>query len=102
MIRTTHIRSAQAISPRERLVFCVSTQALTRVHRRDACAHIGQNIASAGKTHAATRTYRLVRERGETNVLEGQIYQPTILSNVPPDIAVANEETLGGKSHGSE
>jgi hypothetical protein len=33
-------------------------------------------------------------------VLEGQIYQPTILSNVPPDIAVANEETLGGKSHG--
>ena len=28
-------------------------------------------------------------------VFEGQIYQPTILSNVPLDIAVANEETFG-------
>ena len=33
-------------------------------------------------------------------MLEGQIYQPTILSNVALDIAVANEETFGGKSHG--
>jgi acyl-CoA reductase-like NAD-dependent aldehyde dehydrogenase len=28
-------------------------------------------------------------------VFEGQIYQPTILSNVPQDAAVANEETFG-------
>ena len=28
-------------------------------------------------------------------VFEGQIYQPTILSNVPLDVAVANEETFG-------
>src|ERR1700754_3983458 len=28
-------------------------------------------------------------------VHEGQIYQPTILSNVPLDVAVANEETFG-------
>src|SRR6202041_2159299 len=28
-------------------------------------------------------------------VFEGQIYQPTILSNVPLDAAVANEETFG-------
>src|SRR5712664_2870556 len=28
-------------------------------------------------------------------VIDGQIYQPTILSNVPLDTAVANEETFG-------
>jgi len=43
---------------------------------------VKEAIAKGAKLHAG-------------GVFEGQIYQPTILSNVPLDVAVANEETFG-------
>src|SRR5258705_1219715 len=78
--------------------FVARTKTLRSGDPQDPQTTIGPLITPAAVKLVDERVKEAVA-RGATlhtgGVFEGQIYQPTILSNVPLDAAVANEETFG-------
>jgi acyl-CoA reductase-like NAD-dependent aldehyde dehydrogenase len=78
--------------------FTVRTKALPSGDPQDHKTIIGPLITPAAVKLADDRVKEAVAKGAKLHtggVFEGQIYRPTILSNVPLDTAVANEETFG-------
>jgi len=78
--------------------FVARTKALPSGDPQDHKTIIGPLITPAAVKLVDDRVKEAVAKGAKLHtggVFEGQIYQPTILSNVPLDTAVANEETFG-------
>jgi acyl-CoA reductase-like NAD-dependent aldehyde dehydrogenase len=78
--------------------FATRTKTLPSGDPRDHKTIIGPLITPAAVKLVDDRVKEAVAKGAKLltgGVFEGQIYQPTILSNVPLDTAVANEETFG-------
>jgi len=78
--------------------FTVRTKALPSGDPQDHKTIIGPLITPAAVSLVDDRVKEALAKGAKLHaggVFEGQIYQPTILSNVPLDTAVANEETFG-------
>jgi acyl-CoA reductase-like NAD-dependent aldehyde dehydrogenase len=78
--------------------FVARTKTLPSGDPRDAKTIIGPLITPAAVKLVDERVKEAVAKGAKLlagGVFEGQIYQPTILANVPHDATVANEETFG-------
>src|SRR5450755_672054 len=78
--------------------FAARTETLPKGDPHDHRTIIGPLITPAAVKLVDDRVKDAVAKGAKLHaggVFEGQIYQPTILSNVPLDTAVANEETFG-------
>jgi acyl-CoA reductase-like NAD-dependent aldehyde dehydrogenase len=78
--------------------FAARTKTLPSGDPRDHKTIIGPLITAAAVKLCDDRVKEAVAKGAKLHVggvFEGQIYHPTILSNVPLDVAVANEETFG-------
>jgi acyl-CoA reductase-like NAD-dependent aldehyde dehydrogenase len=78
--------------------FVARTKTLTSGDPLDPKTVIGPLITSAAVKQVDDRVKDAVAKGAKLctgGTFEGQIYQPTILANVPLDAAVANEETFG-------
>jgi len=78
--------------------FAARTKTLPSGNPQDHTTIIGPLITPAAVKLCDDRVKEAVAKGAKLHtggVYEGQIYQPTILSNVPLDTAVANEETFG-------
>ena len=78
--------------------FAARTKALPSGDPQDHKTVIGPLITPAAVKLCDDRVKEAVSKGAKLHTggtFEGQIYQPTILSNVPLDVAVANEETFG-------
>src|ERR1700674_5594485 len=78
--------------------FAARTKSLPSGDPQDHKTIIGPLITPAAVKLVDDRVKEAVAKGAKLHtggVFEGQIYQPTILSNVPLDTAVANEETFG-------
>ena len=78
--------------------FVARTKTLPSGDPRDSRTIIGPLISPAAVKLVDDRIKEAVAKGATVHtggVFEGQIYQPTILTNVPLDAAVANEETFG-------
>jgi acyl-CoA reductase-like NAD-dependent aldehyde dehydrogenase len=75
--RTKQLPSGDPLDPKTIIGPLITPAAVKLVDER-----VKEAVAKGAKLHAGGR-------------FKGQIYEPTILSNVPPDVALANEETFG-------
>jgi acyl-CoA reductase-like NAD-dependent aldehyde dehydrogenase len=78
--------------------FAARTKTLPSGDPRDHKTIIGPLITPAAVKLCDDRVKEAIAKGAKLHaggVFEGQIYQPTILSNVPLDVALANEETFG-------
>jgi acyl-CoA reductase-like NAD-dependent aldehyde dehydrogenase len=75
--RTRQLPSGDPLDPKTIVGPLITPAAVKLVDER-----VKEAVAKGAKLHAG-------------GSFKGQIYEPTILSNVPPDVALANEETFG-------
>lgn len=78
--------------------FCARTQQLPSGDPLDPKTIIGPLITPAAIKLVDERVKEAVAQGAKLHTggsFKGQIYEPTILSNVPADVALANEETFG-------
>jgi acyl-CoA reductase-like NAD-dependent aldehyde dehydrogenase len=78
--------------------FAARTETLQKGDPHDHKTVIGPLITPAALMLCDDRVKEALAEGAKLHtggVIEGQIYHPTILSNVPLDVALANEETFG-------
>jgi acyl-CoA reductase-like NAD-dependent aldehyde dehydrogenase len=78
--------------------FVARTKTLTCGDPLDPKTVIGPLITPAAVRQVDDRVKEAIAKGAKLRVggsFEGQVYQPTILTDVPPDAAVANEETFG-------
>ena len=75
--RTRELPSGDPLDPRTIIGPLITPAAVKLVDER-----VKEAVAKGAKLHTGGN-------------FKGQIYEPTILSNVPPDVALANEETFG-------